>query len=112
MKQKTDPMVKKKPMRYLFWLILVIIIASTVIFGHNSFLKIFLSYREVAKLEEKVNTLKAENDRLTKENHELKTNPDVIEKIAREELGYQKSGEKVYRFIPSQVDDKNGKKKD
>lgn len=103
-------MVRKKPMRYLFWFLLIIMIASAFIWGRNSFLKVLLSYREVAKLEQKVNTLKSENERLTKENNELKTNPEVIEKIAREELGYQKSGEKVYRFIPSQVDEKNGKK--
>jgi len=42
----------------------------------------------------------------------VKTNPEVIEKIAREQLGYQKSGEKVYRFIPPTTEEKDTKKKE
>ena len=37
---------------------------------------------------------------LRKENQDLKTDPAVIEKIAREQFGYQKSDEKVFRFLP------------
>jgi len=100
MKRKTNPFERKKPVRIIYWAVIVLILSVTLFFGRNSFLKATLKKHEVALLEAKVNILKAENEKLRKENHELKTNPDVIEKIAREQLGYQKNNEKVYRFIP------------
>lgn len=112
MKKKTNLLEQKKPVRILFLVLIVAILASTVFFGRNSFLKVFMNKREVAKLEQKVQILKTENDRLRKENHELKTNPEVIEKIAREQLGYQKNNEKVYRFIPPPPEEKSPKQKE
>ncbi|MFO7659488.1 MAG: septum formation initiator family protein [Candidatus Cloacimonadaceae bacterium] len=104
MKVKTNPLERKKPMRIIAWTVVVIFVALTLFVGRNSFLKVIINKVEVSKLEKKVNLLNAENDRLRKENHELKTNPEVIEKIAREKLGYQKSDEKVFRFIKSADD--------
>lgn len=104
MKVKTNPLERKKPMRIIAWTIVIFFLALTLFVGRNSFLKVIINKMEVAKLEQKVNLLKAENDRLLKENHELKTNPEVIEKIAREKLGYQKSDEKVFRFIKTADD--------
>ncbi|MFB3845470.1 MAG: septum formation initiator family protein [Candidatus Cloacimonadaceae bacterium] len=100
MKVKTAPLEKKKPIRVFYWLIVIVLLALTLFFGRNSFLKMTQKKLEVAKLQSKVEQLKAENDSLRKENQDLKTDPAVIEKIAREQFGYQKSDEKVFRFLP------------
>ncbi len=104
MKVKTNPLERKKPMRIIAWSVVIIFVALTLLVGRNSFVRVIMKKIEVAKLEQKVNLLQTENERLRKENQELKTNPEVIEKIAREKLGYQKSDEKVFRFIKTTDD--------
>ena len=113
MKVKTNPLERKRPIRILYWAIIILFVLLTLFIERNSFLNVMLKKREVARLEQKVNILKAENNRLRQENHELQTNPELIEKIAREQLGYQKTSEKVYRFIPPPpTDDKKSKQKE
>lgn len=112
MKVKTNSLEQKKPIRIVYWAIIIIFISITLFLGRNSFIKVILHKNETAKLEEKVNLLRAENEKLRKENHELKTNPEVIEKIAREQLGYQKKDEKVYRFLPPQSEEKISEQKE
>jgi cell division protein FtsL len=112
MKTKTPSLERKKPIRIIYFILIVILVSSTLFYGRNSFLRVFLRHREVAQLEQKVNMLKAENEKLKRENSELKTNPEVIEKIAREQLGYQKDDEKVYRFIPPPPVEKKSKHKE
>jgi len=112
MKVKNGTLERKKPVRIICWTIIIVVVSIILFFGRNSFLKVFLYKNEVSTLEEKVQLLKSENDKLRRENHELKTNPEVIEKIAREQLGYQKSGEKVYRFIPPTTEEKDTNKKE
>jgi cell division protein FtsL len=101
MKSKPGNLERIKHVRFIYLIIIGIIVMFLLFFGRNSFLKVFLSHREVARLQSKVEQLQSENEQLRKENHELKTNPDEIEKIAREKLGYQKGDEKVFRFLPS-----------
>jgi cell division protein FtsL len=105
-KRKTNPLERKKLFKIVYWAVLLIFLASTLIFSRNSFLNVYKAKREINRLQEKVDTLLIKNERLQKENLELKTNPLAVEKIAREQLGYQKSGEKVYRFLPPPANDK------
>jgi len=53
------------------------------------------AYRE---LQQQVAELKAQNTALLDDIHALKTDPYVIEKLAREQLGYARPGEVVYLF--------------
>ena len=112
MKKKSNPLEKKRPVRIIYLILIVFLLLTTMFWGRNSFLKVYLKHREVAKLEQSVKVLKAENDRLRKENQQLKSNPEVIEKIAREQFGYQKDDEKVYRFIPPPPEEKKTKHKE
>jgi len=105
MKVKTNKLERLKPIRIFYLFLIILMLGAMLFYGHNSFLKLAKQKAEVAKLEKKVNLLKAQNDSLMKENNELKTNPEVIEKIAREKLGYQKPGEKVIRFLPPAEDE-------
>jgi len=47
-----------------------------------------------------VEQLKVENQGLIDQMQGLQDNPDVIEKIARENLGMARKGETVYRILP------------
>lgn len=112
MKIKTNPLERRKPIRIIYWAVTILLLSLTLFFGRNSFIKMAQKKIEIANLQEKVDLLRTQNDSLRKENNELKTNPQVIEKIAREQLGYQKDGEKVFRFLhetPTSQEKKTGK---
>jgi cell division protein FtsB len=57
--------------------------------------------REVDGLEREIAGLRAETERLTAQVTRLRSDPDSIEKIAREELGLVKPGERVLKLPPS-----------
>ncbi|HKL15577.1 MAG TPA: septum formation initiator family protein [Balneolaceae bacterium] len=53
------------------------------------------------ELIERTKELELKTDELEKKIEELKDNPDLLEKIAREEYGMRKPGETVYRVNPA-----------
>ena len=70
--------------------------AYGVVFGHNG-LTAFAHKREEAKvLQQQMQQLQKENDRLREHVNHLQTDPDAIEHEAREELHYTRSGEVIY----------------
>ena len=112
MKRKTNPLERKKLFRIIYWTVLGLFLFSALFVSQNSFYKVYKAKNEINRLQEKVDTLMIKNERLQRENQELRTNPMAVEKIAREQLGYQKSGEKVYRFLPPAVEEKKKVKKE
>ena len=81
--------------------ILVLVLASVAlivhnIFGQNGYLALRQRQKELMELQQKILQLKQENELLDKENRELKTNPDAIERRAREQMHLIKPGERVY----------------
>ena len=50
------------------------------------------------ELIQKTEELKSESETLEQDIQKLEKNPDLIEKIAREEYGMKKPGEKVYKI--------------
>jgi len=57
--------------------------------------------REVDVLERDIAVLRAETDRVNASVTRLRTDPESIEQIAREELGLIKPGERVLKLPPS-----------
>ena len=57
--------------------------------------------REVDGLEREIAALRAETDRVSASVARLRSDPDAIEQIAREELGLIKPGERVLKLPPS-----------
>ena len=65
------------------------------------------SYAKMQELKQKneefsqrIIQLEARNKKLEEETRFLTTNPDYIEKIAREKMGLIREGEKVYKIVP------------
>ena len=79
-----------------FYLILGIVIVV--------FLPPFARYQELRyknkKLEERLESLKDENARLTEEKRLLETDINYVEKMAREKIGVVRKGEIVMKEIP------------
>jgi len=88
-------------MRKKLFLILVIIESLFFLFwGIKSYYTINLSQKEIRKVEEKLDQLKLENQRLKEQINSLE-DPFYLEKMAREKLGLAKKGEIVYKILPA-----------
>ena len=68
------------------------------------FLPPFARYQELRyknkKLEESIESLKLENERLTEEKRLLETDINYVEKKAREKIGVVRKGEIVMKSVP------------
>ncbi len=89
------------PLRWRKSFLLTLLILSLVIwFGFLDTYSLWSRYelsRRKEDLIEKTAELKKETQELNKKIDNLKNNPQLIEKIAREEYGMRRKGETVYR---------------
>jgi len=67
-----------------------------VIFGPNGWLIYQHKRAEYKQLQQKIDSLQQEKAQLQDKIHSLKTDPEAIEKEAREQLRYAKPGEVIY----------------
>jgi cell division protein FtsB len=83
-----------------------------VMFGANGMVIYRQKRAEYVNLQNQINTLQNENKRYADQIQALKTNPNTIEKEAREQLHYTRPGEIVYVAPPPpQVPDTRSAKK-
>ena len=73
----------------------------TLTYGGQSLARVWQMKQEVESLEREIVTLRAEAGRLTATVQRLRTDPDFIEQVAREDLGLVKPGERVLKLPPS-----------
>jgi len=78
-------------------LIIILISCVTYLFARES-LHVHELYQENERIKGKIEELKMSNKELEKRINTLKNDKLYIEKVAREELGMIKQGEKVYKF--------------
>ena len=79
---------------------MIFIVGSFFIIINDSGLqKLIEVKREHTRLSKEISNLQAHQIKLNNEIHELKTNSDFIEKIAREKFMMAKPGEKVFKVI-------------
>jgi cell division protein FtsL len=78
--------------------LLLICVALIVhnVFSQNGFLASRRQRKELQALEQKIQRMKTENEQLDLENRALKSNPAAIERLAREQYGLAKPGERIY----------------
>jgi cell division protein FtsB len=77
---------------------LVGLLLVVAVLGNKGLLHLLRVQGEVETLQRDIQTLETENARLSRAIAELRDNPSVIERIAREELGLVRPGERVLRF--------------
>ncbi len=70
-------------------------------FGGQSLTRVWQMKHEVESLEREIAGLRAEIGELRTEADSLSSDPEAIEKIARERLGFVKPGERVLKLPPS-----------
>jgi cell division protein FtsB len=74
------------------------LLLGAAVFGDTGVLHLWRLRAEVDTLHRDVQALEAENERLTRAIAELRDDPVALERIAREELGLVRPGERVLRF--------------
>ncbi len=77
-----------------FWLF------AHVMFGSNGMVAYRQKKAELQSLREQIQDLKQENVRYSEQIHSLQTDPQAIEKEAREQLHYARPGEVIYVSPP------------
>lgn len=70
-------------------------------YGSSGLLRVWRMKQEVETIEREITTLRGETQELARRVERLRTDPATIEKIAREEFGLVRPGEKVLKFPPS-----------
>ena len=75
-----------------------------VMFGTNGMIAYRQKKSEYKRLQMEVEQARAENERLRQRVKALKTDPEAIEKEAREQLKYAKPGEMIYVFPAPKVE--------
>ena len=80
---------------------LAIIALAILGFGGQSLGRLWSMKREVDGLEREIVALRAESNRVSASVARLRSDPDSIEQIAREELGLIRPGERVLKLPPS-----------
>ncbi|NLK50735.1 MAG: septum formation initiator family protein [Candidatus Cloacimonetes bacterium] len=96
----------KAIVRLLFYAAMLFLLSWILLWGDNSFLNTWNIGRRVEALEKEMKELKAQNEELKQENERLKTDPMAAEKVAREKFGFTKEGEKVFRFVTPEAQEK------
>jgi cell division protein FtsB len=83
----------------IFILLLMALVAH-VLFAEHGFLAMRRAQKEMEKLQQDIAKLNADNKQLADEIQALKTDPKLIERIAREEMGLAKKGELIFKLPP------------
>lgn len=74
------------------------------VFGDHGFLAMRRAQKELAQLQQEIQQLSEENAHLADQVKALKTDPRIIERIAREEMGLAKPGELIFKMPPKPQD--------
>jgi len=77
------------------------LIGYIFLFGDYGAYRIWKQKREIGRLEQTIQTLRYKQEKLKREVVLLQTDPEYIEKIAREEYGMIKEGEILYKIVTS-----------
>jgi cell division protein FtsL len=80
----------------------VLVLVVHDVFGAHGFIAMRRTQNEIEKVKKEIDRLNSENAQLGEQVKALKTDPRLIEKIAREELQHAKPGEIIIRIPPSQ----------
>lgn len=83
--------------------LLVLVMLLHDVFGTHGFLAMRKTQGEIKRVQANLDQLNKENQELEQEVKDLKTDPRLIEKIARDDLGLARPGEVIIRIPPGQL---------
>ena len=99
-KEKIQSLMRQHGRGLLGLLIAVMIVHD--VFGTHGFLAMRRTQSEIRKVKADLDQLSKENSTLEQEVRDLKTDPRLIEKIARDDLGLARPGEIIIRIPQEQ----------
>jgi cell division protein FtsB len=82
--------------------LLVLVMIVHDVFGTHGFLAMRRTQSEIKKVKANLDQLNKENEALEQEVRDLKSDPRLIEKIARDDLGLARPGEIIIRIPQGQ----------
>lgn len=83
--------------KYVFFLFLALFMLYFLFIDDYGFIKKSGAHKKIKNIKRKITLKQDQNEMLSAENKELKTNPDKWEEEARK-IGMIRKGEKIYRF--------------
>jgi cell division protein FtsB len=72
-----------------------------IVYGGSSMLRVLDMTRDIERLEQQIHGLRLETQQLTRTIEQLRHDPAEIERLAREQLGFVRDGERVLKLPPS-----------
>ena len=87
-----------------FFLVTLAFLVWMIFFDKNDLFSQYEYRRQVSKLTQERDFYKAQTDQVTKELNELSSNPQQLEKFAREKYLMKKDNEDVYLVVPEKTE--------
>lgn len=102
---------KKRFVKFSFAAILLLgLLVAWLGFGQRGFIYLYRMEKERQAYLERIKKLEKENHELLEEIHQLRTDSEYVESVARRELGLIKDNEILYRFSRGERNQDPGKK--
>jgi cell division protein FtsB len=98
-KRSEPPPFFRQHARTLLGAVLALLLVHDI-FGAHGFMAMRRTQKEIARLREDIDRLNKENEQLGGEVKALRSDPKLIERIAREEMGLARPGEIIIRLPP------------
>jgi cell division protein FtsB len=99
---------KSSALTRLGWVLLMLFFLAAIIldafFSESGMIRIWELERRHLELSREVRELERHNLELEALIEALRNDPEAIERVAREELGYARPGEEIYLFPPEKED--------
>src|SRR3954463_16325005 len=77
------------------------------VFGAHGYLAMRRTQKQVEQLQGEIDRLNQENQGLAQQVNALKTDPEAIERVAREQMGLARSGEMIFKLPATSPGDAN-----
>jgi cell division protein FtsB len=90
----------KRHMREIL-IVALLLLAVHDVFGAHGFLAMWRTQKQLTQLRGDIDRLNKENVQMTGQVTALKTDPETIERIAREQMGLAKPGEMIFKLPPA-----------
>jgi cell division protein FtsB len=90
---------RKKRIRQFVFLAILIIVASIFITGSRGTFQLYKFSKQKQDLEQEIEVFETEKLKLEEMKSKIETDPEYIEKVAREKYKMKKKEEKVYEIV-------------